>query len=92
MATVSPYIQRARRGSYLEITARATVNRHLPEIVVYVIDSGRAFHLSDGRAGIGSKLGRYRSLAAAERRALAIVTRRFNRALTEHKKRARLYG
>lgn len=88
----SPQITTQMRGTYTEITARAQVNSHEPEIVRYIIISGRYYYVSTTRTGIDGIVSRHKTLAMAERRALAGVEAQFRADQREAKKRATLYG
>jgi len=92
MPTLSPYIAEKRTGTFLEITARAHVNRHEPEIVLYVIDSGRYYYVSESRTGIGGTIYRHKQLEIAKARALKLVWAKFNDGLKAFEKRVTLYG
>lgn len=91
-STADPALSIERRVNFTEITARAKVNRHEPEIVRYIIDSGRYYYVSSTRTGIDGKISRHKTLDVAKRRALAIVEAQFRADQREAKKRATLYG
>lgn len=92
MPTLSPQIVEKRSGTYLEITVRAQVNRYEPEIVLYIIDSGRYYYVSESRTGIGGTIYRHKSLANAKARALKLVWNKFHEGRKAFEKRATLYG
>ncbi|MHC6175424.1 hypothetical protein [Glutamicibacter sp. X7] len=87
-----PHIALKRLGSFLEVSARARVNRHVPEIVVYVIDSGRYYYVSTTRTGVGGLVSRHRTLAKAKGVALAMVESAYREGVREARKRVHLYG
>lgn len=77
---------------FTEFTVRAQVNRHEPEIVLYIIDSGRYFYVSETRTGIGGTVSRHKTLALAEQKATAIVRKQFDAGEKAFEKRVTLYG
>lgn len=92
MPTLSPHIVEKRTGSYLEITVRAQVNKHEPEIVLYIIDSGKNYYVSETRTGIGGTASRHKLLGVAKKKALGIVGKQYQARLQAFEKLATLYG
>ncbi|WIV44507.1 hypothetical protein [Glutamicibacter nicotianae] len=92
MPTLSPQIVEKRSGTYLEITVRAQVNRHEPEIVLYIIDSGRYYYVSETRTGIGGTIYRHKELGKSKDKALGIVRKRYQDGMWAFEKRTTLYG
>lgn len=92
MPTISPHLSRKVTGTFTVFTVRAQVNKHEPELVLYIIDSGRYFYVSETRTGIGGTVSRHKTLALAEQKATAIVQKRFDAGVKAAKKRVTLYG
>lgn len=92
MPTLSPHIAEKRTGTYLEITVRAQVNKHEPEIVLYIIDSGKNFYVAETRTGIGGTIYRHKLLAVAKEKALKLVGQKLREGQKAFEKRATLYG
>lgn len=92
MPMLSPQVVEKRTGTYLEITVRAQVNRHEPEIVLYIIDSGRYYFVSESRTGIGGTIYRHKDLGKPKDKALSIVRKRYQDGMQAFEKRTTLYG
>lgn len=92
MPTLNPHIVEKRTGTYLEITVRAQVNKHEPEIVLYIIDSGKNYYVSETRTGIGGTVSRHKLLGVAKEKALVVVGKQYQAGLQAFENRATLYG
>ncbi|WP_346921335.1 hypothetical protein [Glutamicibacter creatinolyticus] len=90
---LEPTVETVAHGSFQQLLVRAKVNRHEPDIVLYLIDAGMKFFISETRTGIGGALiSGHRRRADAEKKALRIVGKRFRDAEKAAQKRTTLYG
>jgi len=77
---------------YKQFQVRAKVNKHEPDIILYLIDAGMKFFVSENRTGIGGIVSGHRRRADAEKKALRIVGQRFREVEKAASQRTRLYG
>lgn len=93
MPTISPHVVEKRTGSYLEISVRAQVNKHEPEIVLFIIDTGKFYRVSTTRTGLGDGLVyKHQRLEVAKTWALKQVWKQFHEGCRVFKNRVTLYG